>query len=439
MFLEASQGSENRMDLSFSSLIQKPISRISKYKLFLDTLLKLTPVSEDPSSHFQIRECVNKIDEQIREVNRYGMQEKYKCNLLFQNLIFSPKTLKFPVEYLGLPILSASLDCVWVGKDRQVQYQVFGAFLFKTHLILANVSKENKFEVKFLIPLSICKIHEPNAESILGGLYTNYDESFKLIFEYNFTLVEILCLQYDLLEKEVWMNKLDILINHVNGPYKFDYSSSKLNEELGIKCSTILPSNILPFDAKLDHFKSIKLKKKNDNIILNCYFSDIIPLKIETIAISNNENNNFYYHRSKSLRLANKSIDGFHIQLKLIERSRIEYLLQDLWSDELLSVELMNRRLENTSKKLKKQSSSLSIRSFGSRRHHHLHRHHTSQGLIDRQESDTTTTVTTTNRDDEEQSESRDKTTTKRSDSIIRRTSIVFGSAFKSIMSSSDH
>ncbi|CCH44131.1 Rho guanine nucleotide exchange factor 9 [Wickerhamomyces ciferrii] len=435
-FLESTQIGNNRMDLSFQSLIQKPISRIAKYKLFLENLLKLTSIQEDPFCHSSIEDSLHKIDEQIKQINRYGLQEKFKANLLFESLIFNNKTLKFPVEYLGLPILSGSLHCSWVGKNRQIYSQILGAFLFKTHLVLAYIQKEYKFEVKFLIPLSVCKKIDINSNddddgnnnnSNMGGIMTNYKNSFKLIFEYNYTLIEVLCSTSDEFENKIWKDKLDILINHVNGPYKFDYSSSNSNDENGTYCSSIIPPFTLPLDAKINKFKSIRLKNDKNNIFNHCYFSDVIMINIELINDEENSIKYPYTYRSNSNE--NSSTTGMIIQFKEIEKARVEYLLQDLWSDELISNGLVKRKKtiknkSNSTSRRYHQGSLRSLRSFGSRNLQ-------TDDSINNDDDNTTS-----NKDSISRTTTR--TTTSSKISIIRKTSIVFGSAFKSIINS-DH
>lgn len=391
----------------------------------MENLLKLTPISEDPLCHSKIELSLHQIDDRIKLVNRYGLEEKFKANSLFQNLVFGVKTLKFPVEYLGLPILLGSLHCVWVGKERQVHAQLLGAFLFKTHLVLAHISKINRYEVKFLIPLSICKVVDNS--DMMGGLFTNYKHSFKLIFEHDYTLIELLCLQYDEMECEVWKNKLNILVNYVNGPYKFDYSSSATNEEMGTHCSTILPQFTQSFDAKLNRLSSVRIKNEKNSIFTQCYFSDIIPIMVQQIG-SNEES--WKSHRILSDPTRPRNV-GTLIQLKEVDQARIEYLLQDLWSNELVTNAILTRRKQSTKKtgsRLHKHSPSRSLRSsftFRSNQPIESEENNDSSEPIENT-ADNEDTVIVSNEGSPTRSTSRV--------SIFRRTSIVFGGAFKSVM-----
>lgn len=326
-FLEAS--SLENLDLSLISLIYKPIQRISKYKLFLENLLKLNSNSIEYKS---INDCLIKVDYSIKEINRYGLQEKIKSNLLFKFLNFNEFNLKFPVEYLGLPLLLGSLNVVYVTNKSIIKSVNYGAFLFKTHLILADVTtNKNKFDVIFLIPLSVSKIIL-NDEDNSGGLLTNYQNSFKILFEYKFKKIELLLLNFNDFENSIWKEKLLILINEINGPYKFDYSSSYFNEEQGTTSSTIIPSNVQFYDLKLDKFN---LNKK---IYENCYFSKVITIKVE------------FAHNEDHYNKLNENI----IYLKQFDRTKIEYILQDFWSDELVSPNML--RLSNLRLKINKRS-----------------------------------------------------------------------------------
>lgn len=358
--LEAASSS-NGMDLSLNSLMCKPIARISKYKLFLETLLKSTPKIDDNIANDIIQKSIIKIDNQISEINRFGLQEKLKANVLFNSLKFQSQIkLNFPVEYLGMPILLGSLFGVYInGKDRTAVNEVYGCFLFKTHLILTNVSKYNKFDVKFLIPLSICQIYSTDSNLDVdlndGGIYTRFKNSFKLKFENNFKLFEILLISIDKFEYDIWFEKLNLLINFINGPYKLDYSISKINKDfnLNFNISIIKPNLMQCFDIKLSN-NSILLSKE---VLKACYFNEIIPIRI---AINYEDGMDSYNSLKGSEQDGTDfNIDGERVILiNEVERSRIEYLLQSLWSDELLSKNLLVRREQSVSKSKSKRSSS---------------------------------------------------------------------------------
>jgi hypothetical protein len=327
-FLEASQDGIDRMDLSFVSLISKPIARIPKYKLFLESLSKLTPLDEDEDCHRLIQDSIVQVDYSIKEVNRYGLQEKTKAQLLFENLSFPPNLLKFPVEYLGLPLLIGALHITWIGRDRQILNHLFGSFLFKTHIILATITKGNKYEVKFLIPLAVSRAVDSN--DFNGGIYSSYENSFKLAFENDYKLFELLVICHDEFETSIWREKLEILTNVVNGPYKFDYSSSKFNEEQGTSSSTIIPPSIQSCDAKLDKMAStFRRYLHHDTVFSNCYFRELIFLKVED---------------DHTVRFKSENI----VVIREVERCKIESQLEDLWSDELISNGLLDRRKKST-------------------------------------------------------------------------------------------
>jgi hypothetical protein len=408
-FLESS--SNERLDLSLTSLIHKPIQRISKYKLFLDNLLKLTPVDEDEPCHRKINDCSIQVDYSIKEINRYGLQEKIKAASLFNNMRFKT-TLKFPVEYLGLPILIGSFNAVYVSEQDLVPKSLnFGAFLFKTHLILADISiKSKKYEVIFLIPLSVSKIISKSDDDKSGGFFTNYGNSFKILFEHQFKIYELLILNFNTFEHSIWKEKLEILINVVNGPYKLDYSASKFNEEQGTKSSTIIPQQILSYDVNLNKVMK-QLNRKNrfssELVVFNqCYFQEVVPVTVEF-------NDEEQYSTYSSRRLKERNSNNI-IRLNQVDRTKIEYILEDLWSEELISATSLLSR-----KKLKQPLHSgkeVCIPDGGSGRH--------TMKAMARNSWRSSTSIMNLN-----------SPNSTRRISLMRRTSIVFGDALKSLFS----
>lgn len=414
-FLEASQTTGVRMDLSFMSLISQPVSRLGKYKLFLDALLKLTPLEEDVSCYKKIEDCIVQTDYCIKEVNRYGLQEKNKANILFSSLCFPPGLLKFPVEYLGLPLVNGAIYTCWViNREQQVQGQLFATFLFKTHVIFAQLIKPNRYEVKFLVPLAVSKIVDVNDSK--GGIYTNFEQSFKLLFEHDYKVYELLLLFNDLTETGIWREKFDILTNVINGPYQFDYSSSRANEEKGTYSSTMIPMLILAYDAKVDIVgepHSIRGKfhgiYQSLDIMDISYFREVISIKVEFCDESRSSS------RPSSMRFRNRFETKTQlVHLKQSERGKIEAQMENLWSDELVSKGVLDRRSKSTRRRRLAHSDSYrkgieSTQSSKRKGLDHPTREQHRVGTINKPTSRF---------------------------SLMRKTSIVFGDAFKSFLGS---
>lgn len=386
-FLEVSQHEDDRMDLSFASLISKPLTRLGKYKLFLQSLAKATPPIDDEECSREIISCAAQIGYSIMEVNRYGVQERNKRDTLFAGLCFPHRFLKFPVEYLGLPLLNGAFYAVWIGKDCKLQSQLFGAFLFKTHIILASVVRANRFEVQFLVPLAVSKCTDCMNSN--GGMHSNYESSFKLMFENEYKVYELLLICCDSNENTIWREKLDILTSVVNGPYKFDYSSSKCNEEQGTLLSALVPFNVQCVDAQLEKAKfgsTIRRRIQPGCVFDKCYFRQVIAIRVEASEDGTHG----------SFRFRSGDLDAQLVVVRELDRCRIESMLQELWSDELTSLLVTARR--------KKMS--------------------TKWGFVSR---------TTANSRADSTGSVQSIIATKRV-SLMRKTSIVFGDALKSIL-----
>lgn len=289
LFTESSQDQNQKMDLSFISLFQKPIARIAKYKLILENLSKSIETPANELAVSGVNHGLQIVKEKLTEINmnvRKHDQDLSRFKTIFESLDCYPPNIQilksffrddrlsdnFGFECFGNPILCGCLGLIVMSSNCVPNFNFTGCLLFKSHIIVFDCkSQEHQFEIKFMIPLCCCKLIDEND---FEGLVCPNEPSFKLIFEDNFLLYELLFITSNQFERDIWTEKFNLLINEVNGPYIFDYSMSE--ERLLIYYF----GKLTPYDVCLEKFGAKKLGSFKTNFN-NCYFKELFILNID--------------------------------------------------------------------------------------------------------------------------------------------------------------
>lgn len=182
-FLESTQPISRNMDLSFMSLIQRPTSRIGKYRLILESLCK----HANGSQHENLSLHLDKLRHHLNHINDYSRYDKVceKNKLINEFIDFKAIRYKTPLslEFFGTCLLVGTVFVVWIEEDHCVLAQC-GAFLYKSHWILVDLKKRRplRFSPLFVIPLGKSKILK-DKKDFDGGLYSSYSKVIKIQFE----------------------------------------------------------------------------------------------------------------------------------------------------------------------------------------------------------------------------------------------------------------
>lgn len=327
LYLEATQPATLRMDLSFISLIQRPISRISKYRLIIESLIKtLTP----NYTAFRVQTLLESIKVKLNEINDdckhfKKIEKTSKVNEILNFAAIDKFDFNISLEFFGKPLLIGVLTAVWL-EDRihkpNFKGQVMAAFLYKSHLLLSDVNK-TKGDVSFVIALSRCQITIDSKDSV-GGLYSDYPYTIKLTFEIGFRQYEILLILLTKREFLIWRDNLVTMIDIVNGVYPLDFSNSCI-PVVGLIQERMKPSNIC--------LKDYATYKKYKDM---CYFYQSVSIGIAIDFSSIDFEDLFpltgYFNCLDSEALSKSK---FILQLRKLDRLAAERVLHDLISSEL--------------------------------------------------------------------------------------------------------
>ncbi|CUM53581.1 unnamed protein product [Debaryomyces fabryi] len=353
-YLEATQPISKRMDLSFMSLVQKPISRVAKYRLIIESLLKYSGTNSSIYMYCNlVKSKLSDLNDNSRGFIMNDNSNRINNLLNFDGTSFG---IGLSLEFFGRCLLIGSLTVVWVENDNE-KSGTMGVFLYKSHLIMSDISirKNVKNVIKFIIPLSVCNLFSDPKECD-GGLYSKYPHTMKVLFEHQFCQYEILIISINKTEQEIWRDNLDTLINHVNGPFKLGYTSTD-----GAKLIILYPECIIPYDVSL--LKVSTYRKFKDY----CYFKTPISLNVMIeFPISQETKQNKYVlieEGNQPMFYPQAYSHTILIVITKIERATAELNLASMWSKEL---PLIFPKIQgNKNKPTIKKSSSWSLLKMG--------------------------------------------------------------------------
>ncbi|RLV93353.1 hypothetical protein JA1_002531 [Spathaspora sp. JA1] len=272
-YLEKAQSSKKHLDYSIESLSQGPTSRISKYKLLIQSIHK--HCQENIETSEQIKKCLDKIHVQLVQINdgSWNLHEQQcKFNEQVESIVnFNdiPFEHELSIEFFGNPLLIGSITIIWIVDNEKGKIATYPTILFKSHLIICDNVKSRRYpykhNIKFVIPLSKCQLVTDLKN--YGGIFCKYPYVLKLLFEdydcqYEFGLIFLTELEFS-----IWGNLLDTLVNHVNGPCTMNFKQDQ------IKYVCKFPQEICCFDVDLESQNFEKNCKR-------CYFKHSINLVI---------------------------------------------------------------------------------------------------------------------------------------------------------------
>ncbi|KAK1639162.1 RhoGEF domain-containing protein [Colletotrichum phormii] len=221
--LASSLGSANshadqaKKSLTIGDLLVKPIQRICKYPLLFAELLKYTPVADCPNSHMEVESALLRLREATAEINRATNDRRMKSTLertwvLQDRLVFPEQKLdaasKNRIRSFGHVELCGALHVCWQTKDG-AKGQYMACLLYHNVFCLASASKVDQiYTIQACINLASIKIEE--TDNGRGLQCHTAPFSWKLVFECDSQLYEILMTACSPREQEEWRSRLSV-------------------------------------------------------------------------------------------------------------------------------------------------------------------------------------------------------------------------------------
>ncbi|KAK6587176.1 hypothetical protein PZA11_000466 [Diplocarpon coronariae] len=208
-----SQHDNAKKALTIGDLLQ-PIQRVCRYPLLFSELLKQTPVCDCPDSHMEIENVLIRLREATAEINRATDDPRMKATiekswLLQDRLIFldmpGPQS-KNCIRALGHVQLCGVLHVSWQTRTG-VDGQYMICLLYRDFLLLALASKNDQvYTVQACVGLSEVRIEE--VDNGRGLQCHTAPSSWKVVFECDHQLFEITMTACSPKEELEWRSRL---------------------------------------------------------------------------------------------------------------------------------------------------------------------------------------------------------------------------------------
>lgn len=328
-YLELTQPVALKGDLSLTSLALRPLMRIPKYRLLLELMERRL---NNEAASKAVRYYLESVKAALKQINDSGRLQKQRVvteiGPLFGRARFIGDT-KLTLDYFGVPQFVGALTVVWVEDSNRVKNADMACILFKSHLmccdlhLFAMFGRRKHLKVRFLIPLSRCKLCL-RSEEIENGLNTIFPYTIKLEIEVGYLHYEVMLVCLTKREHLLWGQHLATFVNEVNGPYELDFSKQDSPQ------ITILPDKIVPSDLFLNDTKTYQENK------LNCYFK--LPIAVSVVLGFCNVGEHVDPVFAGYINLANTA--GFQLEkatvvIRRTTREGLEKMLFHHWSKEL--------------------------------------------------------------------------------------------------------
>lgn len=335
-------GAKSKKSLTIGDLLVKPIQRVCKYPLLFSELLKHTPVVDSPYAHMEIENALVRLREATSQINRATDDARVKnilekTWLLQDRLVFPDSKLdaasKNRVRSFGHIELCGVLHACWQTREG-VHGQYMVTLLYKDWLCLASASRVDQiYTLQACIPLSHIRIEA--VDNGRGLQCHTAPFSWKIVFECDCQLYEIMLTACTPKEEDEWRSRLEggLVLDLQEQPGSGLYSSLFLNiKSLG---TVFGKQGTVARRISIHRATTVGPKTPLCHVIVR-------NTSVEREAMSSS---NATISRTQSL-LATKG------RLPVLapsrgDRARLEALLSDVWSREVLPFPGMTTRARN--------------------------------------------------------------------------------------------
>lgn len=193
-------------------LLIKPVQRLPRYALLFEQLANYTPVCDDPIAHAALEDFItqlNRVCHRMNEARRSPAQVRSveATWLIGDRLTFSSQISKSAfLQMLGHVTLCGCLHVAYRGKDRIKGCYVI-TILFESTLLLAIADDEHpKYDTLLGITLANATIEETDNQK--GLQCHTAPHSWKLVFEHNARMYEVILTACTAQEAETWRSNI---------------------------------------------------------------------------------------------------------------------------------------------------------------------------------------------------------------------------------------
>ncbi|KAL5117253.1 hypothetical protein ACEQ8H_004812 [Pleosporales sp. CAS-2024a] len=346
---ENNREASSKKALSFPDLLIKPIQRVCKYPLLFDDLCRHTPVYDDPEAHAQLQKALFRMQETISEVNKAKDDPRTRRLIeiswqLQDRLAFDEQSISRALVFrlLGHVLLCGVLHVAFQTPEPQIKGQYMVCVLYKSCLVLAISSRfHTTYTVVAAIGLANGSIEETNNGR--GLQCHTATHTWKLVFEHNHRLHEIIISACSPQEEEIWKTQLrERIVCETHNFFEGQSAMQDLFSSLSLDIESLGPvfghADSLVRRMSVHRSATLGAKSNTSQVIIKNTQAQKSLDAPPTFSPS-------HVARSRSLMSTNYIPT---LAPRRAERIRLETFLEDVWTKDVLPFPGMsNRRVEN--------------------------------------------------------------------------------------------
>ncbi|KAL1901713.1 hypothetical protein Cpir12675_000220 [Ceratocystis pirilliformis] len=326
----------SRKALTIGDLLVKPIQRICRYPLMFGELLKFTPSEDCPNSHMAVEEALIRVREATTEINKAPTDARMKTTLertwMLQDRLRLDAVSKNRIRSFGHIKLCGALHVCWQTKESaDGQYMI--CLLYDDVLCLASASKADQIYC-IQACIDLCNLRIEEVDNGRGIQCHTAPFSWKLVFEHDHELFEFILTACSPKEELEWKSRLKSRIN-MNLEWK---DAPALNQSSFLDLEVKSLGAIFGKPGTVSHRISIH---RASTIGPKSQMCQVI-LKNTCVLKEAKATNGTSINRSHSLLASNNRIAV--LAPTRAERARLETMLSDIWSKEMLPFPGMTAR-----------------------------------------------------------------------------------------------
>ncbi|KKA19997.1 Rho guanyl nucleotide exchange factor [Rasamsonia emersonii CBS 393.64] len=202
----------NKKSMTIEDLLIKPVQRVCKYQLLLQELLKTTPASDCPSTHYEIRQILDKVRRIVGQINTATgnpvLKDRiHKTVILHGRLDYSGQSVLHDVyQQLGPLNLCGVLHVAYKSTDRITgEYMI--CILFPSYLVLARGGYENR-KLSVVASLYVLDMTVDILSNGQGLVCHDAPYSWKIIFQDDQNRYELILSASSATEERHWKTEL---------------------------------------------------------------------------------------------------------------------------------------------------------------------------------------------------------------------------------------
>lgn len=210
------RAANHKKALTVKDLLIKPIQRIMRYELLFQDLCKLTPVCDDPDAHGQLVDLIAQLNNTCQGINHAKDNPTYSRALeaswlIGERLNFADQVPRSVfLTLLGQVVLCGCLHTAYRSRDR-IRGSYVLCILFETTLLLARVNDDGT-RYSVLLGISLANATVEECDNGKGLQCHTALHSWKVVFEHDARMYEVILTACSAKEAEVWRKRLSLNI-----------------------------------------------------------------------------------------------------------------------------------------------------------------------------------------------------------------------------------